>query len=863
VTDTEPNVGTHHGNLKPISAPLLPWPVDPVVEPIHTRFERITALAPDGIAVESVDGEPQTTYRELNERANGIAVRLLTDLGDGNHRVAVLGDSAVAHIASVLGILKAGKAAVPLHGANPDSRLEYILQHSESAAILAYAEDADRAGAIAASASDVQMIEPPSGAIENPEVVVDVDATARIMYTSGSTGAPKGATQSNRYLFEKERFAQQFYAFGVEDRVSQLFPLAFAASTTHTLGALLNGGRLVPYEIAELGIHHLGDWLDEAQITALAMVPTLLRRFLQTVPDGRVFDSVRFVMVGAEVALRGDVELFAKHFPAECRFVHRLAATEAGEIAQYVVSDPDQLNDAVVPAGFPGGGKELLILDDEANPVPDGQIGELVVRSANLSQGYWRDPELNARVFVIDPDDPSMRRYHTGDLARVRSDGTLQHLGRKDGRIKIRGFGVDLTEVEHVMLDAPGVVEGVVVAPEIQTGERRLVAYFVANDSFEEAALRAHFKSHLPGYMVPTASVTLKQLPLTPRGKVDRRALTERDLEVVERHYAEPETELEVDLAAIWSDVLGLDQVGLDDDFFQLGGDSIQAYELIAAVYHRLGVDLPASTLLSAATVRAQAELIASGSGRSARSLVPFRETGSQEPFFCVHGVGGGVMFLKKLLPHLDPDRPIYGLQPAIMEDEDAVYETVTEMAKEYIAEIRTLQPTGPYFIGGSCFGGLVAQEMARLLDEGGDTVAFLALIDPSSPNYQRPEVSRWLATKRRARKIVRARRAGRIQAKKQERWDRTQHLRKLHAKAAKEHRPQRSEVPLYILGARKQSARHEWMWGATQNGNITIEEFPANHSEMYEPRNAEYIAKMLNRQWAEVSAESPPTPLT
>ena len=853
---TEREVGAHHEDLIPIGAPSLPWPNDPVVEPIHIRFEQNAGMAPDGIAVESGDGKPETTYRELNEYANGIAARLLTDIGEGNHRVGVLGDSAVAHIASVLGILKAGKTAVPLHGANPDNRLEYILRHSESTAILAQAEDADRAAAITSS-SDVQVIEPPSGAHENPAMAVDVDTTARIMYTSGSTGSPKGAIQSHRYLFEKERFAQQFYAFSVADQVSQLFPLAFAASTTHTLGALLNGGRLIPYEIAELGIHHLGDWLDDRRITALAMVPTLLRRFLQTVPDGRVFDSVRFVMVGAEVALRGDVELFSKHFPAECRFVHRLAATEAGEIAHYVLSDPSQLSDhAVIPAGFPGGGKELLILDDDGSPVPDGEIGELVVRSSNLSQGYWRDPELSARTFVGDPDDPKMRRYHTGDLARFRSDGALQHLGRKDARIKIRGFGVDLTEVEHVMLDAPGVVEGVVVAPEPQTGERSLVAYFIANDPFDEAALRAHFNSHLPGYMVPSTSVKLEQLPLTPRGKVDRRALSERDIEVVERPYTQPETELEVDLAAIWRDVLGLDQVGLDDDFFQLGGDSIQAYGLIAEVYYQLGVDLPASTLLSASTVRVQAELITSGSERSARSLIPLRETGTKEPFFCVHGVGGGIMFLKKLLPHLDPDRPIYGLQPAIIEKEEASYLTVTEMAESYIAEIRTVEPTGPYFIGGSCFGGLVAQEMARLLGERGDTVAFLGLIDPSSPNYQRSEKTRWQATKKQARKILLGRRDRRIRAQKQERWDRTQHLRKLHQEAAKEHRPQPSSVPLHILGARKQSPRHEWMWGATQNGGITIEEFPTNHAEMYEPRNSAYIAKMLNRYWSELSGE-------
>ncbi len=201
VTDTERKVGTQHGHLIPTSAPLLPWPIEPVVEPIHTRFEQNADTAPDAIAIKLGDGEPETTYRELNEHANGIATRLLTDLGEGNDRVAVLGDSPVAHVASVLGILKAGKTAVPLHGANPDSRLEYILQHSQSTAILAQAEDADRAAAITASSYDVHVIEPPSGAHENPTVVVDVDTTARIMYTSGSTGAPKRATQSNPSLF--------------------------------------------------------------------------------------------------------------------------------------------------------------------------------------------------------------------------------------------------------------------------------------------------------------------------------------------------------------------------------------------------------------------------------------------------------------------------------------------------------------------------------------------------------------------------------------------------------------------------------------------------------------------------------------
>jgi thioesterase domain-containing protein/acyl carrier protein len=583
------------------------------------------------------------------------------------------------------------------------------------------------------------------------------------------------------------------------------------------------------------------------------MVPTLFRRFLKEVAEGRVFDSVRYVVLGAEVALRGDIELFERHFAEHCRVIHLLGATETGRIAHFVMKDAGELTDAVVPAGFPVRDKELLLLDGDMQPVPDGETGELFVRSSNLAQGYWNDPELNAAKFIPDPGGSAKRLYRTGDLARFRSDGVLLHLGRLDATVKIHGFSVDLQEIERVLLEGPGIAEGAVVAPETQAGERRVAAYFVPTESYDDAELRAHFEARVPAYMVPSSLVALARLPLTPRGKLDRTGLEQRSLQTAERPYSHPRSELEISLAAIWGGVLGIDRVGLDDEFFELGGDSIQAYELISAVYHQLGVDLPASTLLSASSMKDQAELIESGSGRSARSLVPFRETGSKEPFFCVHGIGGGVLFLGKLLPHLDPDRPICGLQPEVMEREDASYLTVSEMASDYIAEIRTIQPTGPYFIGGTCFGGLVAQEMGRLLEEHGEHVASLVLIDPPAPHYVRPEMTRWKATKKQIRKVLFTRRRKRIQAGKRERRDRTEHLRQLHDAAAKEHRPEPSEVPLHILGAKATTPRHEWMWAATAKGGISIEEFPAPHGEMYEPRNNPRIAEMLNEHWSEI----------
>jgi amino acid adenylation domain-containing protein len=479
---------------------------------------------------------------------------------DGVTSVAVLTEDPVAHIAAVLGAMKAGAIAVPLHPSNPHARLEYIVEHSGAGLVIADDASLDRSSSLG-SANVMAATECAAESSEQPQVAFDPEATARIMYTSGSTGAPKGVMQSHRYLLDKTWAETAFYEFGPEDRLSQLFPLSFAASTSHTLGALLNDGTLCPYDVSTRGMHHLAAWLRDVGITGLGKVPTLFRRLLEGHEDVSAFERIRYVFLGGELVLRTDVELYRRLFPDSSLLVHRLAATETGAMTRLVIDKETVLPEAVVPAGYPAEGKQIVIVDDAGEPVPDGEVGELWVRSDNLASGYWNDRELTERTFAVDEDDPRVRTFRTGDLAMRDHGGLIVHLGRKDGRVKIRGFGVDLVEVERTLLAIDGVTEGAVIVLE-SGGENQLAAYFVGDSALDSTVMRRRFLEAVPDYVVPAFFVRQERLPLTPRGKIDRAALAA--MEAVPESsgdYVAPDSELEWQLHSLWCDNLDVERV--------------------------------------------------------------------------------------------------------------------------------------------------------------------------------------------------------------------------------------------------------------------------------------------------------------
>lgn len=818
------------------------------------RFAEMVAAHPTATAIYETDrGQDKSiTYRELNDRALRIAGALTERFGEPV-RIATLTDRTIEHISALLGIYLAGHTAVPLHPAYPDSRLAYIVDHCGAASLLTDDDQIGRArdswGEMAQLIEDLEQSTP---ATDLPSI--DLSAPALILYTSGSTGKPKGIIHSHRYMYDKTRTETAFYGFTATDRLSQLFPLSFAASLGHTYGALLNGATLLPYDPSVLGMHHLGEWIRDSGVTGMAMIPTLFRRTFGDVHDTGLFQNVRYLMLGAELVLKSDVELFKRLFPDDSVVVHRLASTETGAITRFVIRKDTDLRENVVPAGKPPFGQEIIITDDNGDPVAGGEIGELWVKGDNLVEGYWGDAELTASVFEQGPGN--MRTYRTGDLARIDPDGNLIHLGRKDGRVKIRGYGVDLVEIERVLVGIEGVAEGAVKVFGSE-GDNKLVAYYVSREGMEAGELREHFSQAVPDYMVPSTFVELPGLPLTPRGKIDRNALPEPGQEAHESSMVEPETDLEAQLLKLWKANLAIGQLGVEDDFFSMGGTSIQAYQLIGDIYRKMEVDLPASSLLDAPTVRQQADLIESGGGTMAHSVIAIREAGDRSPLFGVHGRGGGIIYLHKLAPLLDQETPIYGVQPEMHAGERPPYLTVEEMADHYLAEIRAIQPEGPYQIVGSCFGGLIAQEAARKLDEDGQRVDLLVVMDPPTHGIEKdhwmhhPWTLRWL--KGYSKQVIRRTLSWpkRMARKYRDRKgvERTEYLSKLHIQARSEHIPKASAVPMTVIASKGAGDRQRQFWGDVARGGLEIEEFDGPHTEMWAPWNRKKIAEMLQEK--------------
>jgi thioesterase domain-containing protein/acyl carrier protein len=384
---------------------------------------------------------------------------------------------------------------------------------------------------------------------------------------------------------------------------------------------------------------------------------------------------------------------------------------------------------------------QVYILDPRGQPVPVGVTGEMYVGGAGLGRGYLDRPELTAERFVPDPfsGKPGARLYRTGDLARFLPGRDIEYLGRTDDQVKIRGFRIELGEIESLLCRYPAVREAVVLAREDSPGDKRLVAYLVADTAAATTGLiREHLKRHLPDYMLPSAFVFLKKLPLTANGKVDRRALPAPDTtrSAVQNEFIAPRDEVESKLTALWEKVLEIQPVGVRDNFFELGGHSLLGVRLFAHMEKQFSKKLPLATLFQAPTVEQLAAQLREGKERTTcSSLVAIQPKGTRPPIFFMHGAGGGNLWTyANLAPYLGADQPVYGLESRGMRGLEE-FTRIEDMAAHYIEEIRTAQPRGPYYLGGYCFGGNVAYEIARQLHEQGEQIALLALMESAPPN--------------------------------------------------------------------------------------------------------------------------------
>lgn len=574
---------------------------------IVCRFEEMVRRYPDRIALKT--RRDQLTYAELNQSANRIAHALLALNNNSGQPVGLLFENAAPFVIASLGTLKAGRIQISLESTFPQARLGYLLEQSQAAALLT---DNDNL-TLAHKLRPLQLINidnlDGTLSLGNPGIDPISDAIVAIDYTSGSTGRPKGMVWTQRGILHVVARHTNVSHIGKHDRL-----VMFRASVRAYLSVLLNGGTFYPVDLRQDEPIDLAKWLMDEEITIYRAAVSTFRSLVNVITGAEKFPCLRLILLFGEPVYQRDVEAYRRYFPDRCFLGSSLGCNEMDDYAYFFVDKNIALTGGVIPGGYPVSDAAVRLLDDNDQRVDNGEIGEISVRSPYNTLGYWRQPDLTRIAFISDPDGSDMRVYRTGDVGRLDVDGCLFHLGRKDFQIKIRGYRVDVGEVETALLRCEGVKEAVVVSWEDTAGDKRLIAYIVPTRLRVPGVteLRAFLGREMPDYMVPSIFIKIDGIPLTATGKVDRRGLPPPNgmRPTLESEFVAPRTPVEKSLAAIWAEVLDLKEVGITDNFSELGGDSLRATRVIARVSTQFQVRPPLRAMLESTTIAQMALVI-------------------------------------------------------------------------------------------------------------------------------------------------------------------------------------------------------------------------------------------------------------
>ncbi|MEX1118676.1 MAG: amino acid adenylation domain-containing protein [Terrimicrobiaceae bacterium] len=855
---------------------------------IHQLFEEQVKQTPHGVALQS--GEECLTYEQLNSRAN-IVAHHLRSLGVGRDvLVGLVMERSMEAVVALLGILKAGGAYVPLDPDLPPARLGLLLsdidapwvlcQNSKQNHLLSMIQEPGSRRQILVL-EDICLNEADNS---NPSCNNTSSDLAYVMYTSGTTGKPKGVMVPHRGIVRLV-VRPDYVALGADEVILQYAPLSFDASTFEIWGGLLNGAKLIVPPGTSFDLNELGTVISQYQITTLWLTASLFHQMMELQPLSLA--GVRQLLSGGDVLSPSRVREYLE-MPGHGRLINGYGPTENTTFTCCGVFDrADQIGDSV-PIGRPIAGTCVYILNKSGEPAPVGVVGELYAGGDGLARGYLNAPELTEERFVRDPFSGNIdaKLYKTGDLARWRSDGTIEFVGRADQQVKIRGYRLEMGEIEHALRVCHGISDAVVVAKENPAGDKQLLAYLVPSfgDKPEVAPLRSELAEMLPEYSIPNTFVVLDHLPLGSNGKVDRMTLAQST--GVELAFggedAPARTELERRLVGIWQEILNKERVGIHDDFFALGGHSLQAARLVAEIEKLVGHRLSIAALFQSPTIASLVRRLADEQWAPAwSSLVPLQPLGSQPPLFLLHGWGGDVYGFLGLAKHLAPDQPVYGVQAVGLDENGSKHASVEQMAAHYTAEIQSLQPEGPYHLCGYSLGGLIAYETAQQLHNQGQRVAVLALLD-STPVGPIPPALRalLLALLVPERLVFHLRQFWRLPANQripylQGRWRALQnqmlknrgplpaeHLPDPAAGATQEpsqssdyflevtkaYHPSRYSGPLDVFVSEESSFSTRFYWQFLARGRAVFHRIPGRHREILSAENLPELAKAFAR---------------
>lgn len=745
---------------------------------IQQLFEAQVERTPHAIAL--LFQEEAWTYQELNQRANQLAHRL-HKLGIGPGKlVAVYMERSAEMLPALLGILKAGGAYVPLEAHTPAARLHWILNslqvtciltqqtllpqllatdllpalehvfcldEAQNEQVLSYETSPQRPYQISQLADLAHMPQ------DNLPLQGKADDLAYIIFTSGSTGTPKGVMVAHAPVINLIEWVNRTFEISPTDRVLFITSLCFDLSVYDVFGILAAGGSIriaaaqdiqEPARLLQLLATEPITFWDSAPAALLQLTPFFPSAGPETAHGNTSLSStLRLVFLSGDwipVSLPDQL----KAVFSGVKVISLGGATEATVWSNYYPIEAVDPHWPSIPYGKPIQNAQYYILDDHLSPCPIGVPGHLYIGGPCLSLGYVNEPELTQAKFLPSPfhTQPGARIYKTGDLARWHADGNMEFLGRSDSQVKIRGFRIELGEIEAVLRQHPAVEHAIVQAYGDVQKDRRLAAYIVPQreQNITGADLRAFLQTYLPEYMVPAAFLLMETLPVTSNGKLDRQKLPVPDFAAAQQDvpFVAPRDAIELQLSLLWEEILQVSPISITANFFELGGHSLLAVQLMAGIKQRFEQEFPLALLFQEATIERLAIVLRQQTvARFDSPVVALQTAGTHCPLFFAHPGGGSAFCYVTLARHLGQDQPFYGLQTPGLNDDKALYTDVQQLAAHYVQEIRLVQPEGPYHLGGWCVGGIIAYEMARQLQQAGQEVALLALLDSAPPTAE------------------------------------------------------------------------------------------------------------------------------
>src|SRR5947207_6245578 len=719
---------SHFSNPVPLDRVHTTDNESPLGMRVHELIEAQVRVTPENVAVSFDDG--YITYQQLDRRANQLA-NYLRSMGVGPGTcVAVFLERGLAMVVALLATLKSGAAYLPMDPMFPQERLAFMLNDAQVPVVLSQRSlTGNRSfGAARVVQLDRDAEEIAAESTEKPEEITAPEDLAYVIFTSGSTGKPKGVEIEHRSVANFLTSMRVSPGLDSSDTLVAVTTISFDIAALEIFLPLCVGARVViaSREVAADG-NQLLELLRRCNATVMQATPVTWKLLLEAGWDG---DPRLKVLCGGEAfsrKLANDLVLCGSsvwnmYGPTETTIWSSCTRIEHG-------SGP-------VLIGPPISETQIYVLDEDLQPVSIGMSGELYIGGAGVARGYLHRPELTQQKFIPDPfsGESGPRLYRTGDLGRVLPSGAIEYLGRMDYQVKIRGYRIELGELESLIREYPGIRATVVVASEDRPGNKRLIAYVVPEDRqrFNATALRDALRKRLPEYMLPACFISLAALPVTLNGKLDRKALPSSGkgmVEVLRKHVA-PRNDTERKLINIWQKILGIPSVSVDDNFFDVGGNSLLAVRLFTRIEKTFHIKLPLATLIEAQTVEQLAGVLSENVRRSWSPLVEMQPKGSRPPFFCVHGASGNVLIYRDLSRHLGPDQPFYGLQAQGLDGTAECLTTVEDMAALYVNESSHVRAEGAECIGRYCLGGTIAYEISQQLTSRGQEVGLLALLD-------------------------------------------------------------------------------------------------------------------------------------